>query len=962
TSTYCLQVTVAGGKPPFRYAISSTGSNSGFGAYQSSNIFCICTGHYWVRVLDSCSNIFTTAQIDVNIPAPQISLTASTSGTLDSIFTTLTAGGAAPYTYHLSSGGQSVTNSTGIFAVPKSCKPDTITVTDRCGTRTQEVINPHPLILNGISNCATGDALISIGHDALGPFTITGSGGTQTTHGYNVSVNGLPLNQTYTFNVTDSCGNIETLVLPCTNVDTLFFEDVCPFDSSLHFKHNQINYCYPVILTCLNCVPVQKDTLYSTPIRVFSNIDTGVSYTIRIQDSCGFDYTTRYTTYWGSLAVRDSIFTCSDFVMMSDPRIFVPPVHYNVFNSSNVLIDSATANRPVFYHVPAGAYQVIASHDLCRNGRVFVNLPFFGGRCAVPMMDSSCTPSYAIFQPYMPSVETFTLVNAVGGATYSEKLPRPTGSPLLFANVPVGTYNLVSDSGCSIPYVLPPYHFDVTATYRVECTGQSQITATVTPAITSCNTSQGQYFTLIKDNQYYGGNTSGSFIVSDTGYFVVRVFLSNTTIFNFPATFDTICPLDTFLIFVRVNPIPNLISVQQEVCGHNTANIPYTILGGTAPYTVQIIGYPTRTVPTNTDTFPGVYPGVYTMVVSDNCGISRSYSVAVVDTCSSTCITQSEFSVIDSVVCRNTRVSLHNLSAAATHYKWTINGVTYGYTNDTSFVTNVPGTYVVTLYAYLAQCVDSSTHRIVVEDTLRTSGVMDTFICAPFGLKLNTHYSHSIWSTGVTDSVITVSATGLYWAQITNSCGSGIDSFNVSSKQSPLFDLAASQPSMCEGEPDSTLLTAALADSSGSRVTFSWSTGYVDSLVYSSQIIIYQADTYHVMVADSFCPVTKNVIVAKADCDSLCFVHIAIPDAFSPNGDGRNDTFHLLHFCKFDPFSMRIYNRWGELVFESTDIDKGWDGKYKGEPQADGVYWWYVSMSIQGRKPTRKSGKVTLLH
>lgn len=961
TPNNCIQVAVTGGRAPYQYAISSQGTNTGFGPYQNSNIFCVCTGHYWVRVLDSCSNIFTTAQIDLVIPSPAIQLASNTSGVLDSIYTTIVTGSAPPYTFHLSSGSQSYTNTTGIFAVPKSCKPDTVTMTDRCGTRAVAAVSGHDLNVGGLSDCATGSAIVSISSSSLGPFVITGPTGTQTSSSHNISVSGLPLNQTYNFTVTDSCGNTASLSLPCNQDDTLFFQDVCPFDSMLHLRHNQINYCYPVILTCLSCSPVQRDTVYSTPAPVFQNIDTGVPYTIRIQDACGFDYTTHYTTYWGPLSIRDSAFTCSDFVAMSDPPVFVPPVQYSVYNGST-LIQTQTANRPIFYHMPAGGLTVVGHHALCRDGRAYITLPFFGGKCAAPMMDSSCQFAYAIFQPYMASPETFTLVNTASGQVYSERLPRPTGSPILFSNVPVGNYNLVSDSGCSIPYNLPAYHYDVNATYRLECTGQSQINASVTPGISTCNTSQGQYFTLVKDGVYYGGNNTGTFVVADTGLFTINLYLSNTSIFNLPARYDTLCPLDTAMLFVHVRPIPNVVSVQQEVCGGTaTANLPYTILGGTAPYTISIIGYPTRTVSSTQDTFPGLRAGIYTMIVADDCGTSRSFSVAIVDTCATTCAIVSRFALSDSVVCRGaTRVTMTNQSIAASHYKWVINGVTYGYTTDTAFIAATPGTYHITLYSYLAQCVDSSKHTLLVEDTLRSAGTIDTFICLPSSLTLNSHNAHSVWSTGSTDSVIQVSTQGTYWVRVANSCGAATDSFKIGTHQAPTFDLMAPDSALCNEEQDSVVLLATLNDTTGLPRNFIWSTGFTDSSVYASQVIVYQADTYSVLISDTFCPVRRGIVVLGESCDSLCLIHIAIPNAFSPNGDGKNDTFHLIHICDFDPFEMHIYNRWGELVFRSTDINQGWDGKYKGAPQPSEVYWWHVTMGIHQTKPIEKAGRVTL--
>jgi gliding motility-associated-like protein len=85
-----------------------------------------------------------------------------------------------------------------------------------------------------------------------------------------------------------------------------------------------------------------------------------------------------------------------------------------------------------------------------------------------------------------------------------------------------------------------------------------------------------------------------------------------------------------------------------------------------------------------------------------------------------------------------------------------------------------------------------------------------------------------------------------------------------------------------------------------------------------------------------------------------------IPTIFSPNGDGVNDTFYLPHVCDVSPFAMHIYNKWGELVFECQDINQGWDGKYKGEKQSEGVYWLWL-MLTPGNTTIYKSATVTLV-
>lgn len=90
-------------------------------------------------------------------------------------------------------------------------------------------------------------------------------------------------------------------------------------------------------------------------------------------------------------------------------------------------------------------------------------------------------------------------------------------------------------------------------------------------------------------------------------------------------------------------------------------------------------------------------------------------------------------------------------------------------------------------------------------------------------------------------------------------------------------------------------------------------------------------------------------------------IPVFIPSGFTPNGDGRNDVFRLsnVKFHKLQEF--RVYNRWGQEVFSTTDPRSGWDGTYKGEPQESGVYNYLIRVSYpDGRVQTFK-GDVTLV-
>ena len=80
--------------------------------------------------------------------------------------------------------------------------------------------------------------------------------------------------------------------------------------------------------------------------------------------------------------------------------------------------------------------------------------------------------------------------------------------------------------------------------------------------------------------------------------------------------------------------------------------------------------------------------------------------------------------------------------------------------------------------------------------------------------------------------------------------------------------------------------------------------------------------------------------------------YIAVPSAFTPNGDGLNDYLYPLNAYKADNLEFRVYNRWGQLVFETRDWTKKWDGKINGNPQQPGTYVWMLTYK------NRETGKL----
>jgi gliding motility-associated-like protein len=113
---------------------------------------------------------------------------------------------------------------------------------------------------------------------------------------------------------------------------------------------------------------------------------------------------------------------------------------------------------------------------------------------------------------------------------------------------------------------------------------------------------------------------------------------------------------------------------------------------------------------------------------------------------------------------------------------------------------------------------------------------------------------------------------------------------------------------------------------------------------------------YCVIVADSnLCTDTACVII---QVDFLCG-EVFVPNAFSPNDDGKNDVFYVRGTC-ITTMTFAIYDRWGEKVFESEDPLIGWDGLLHNKPCNTGVFVWYLQATLHDGTEVSKKGNLSL--
>lgn len=120
--------------------------------------------------------------------------------------------------------------------------------------------------------------------------------------------------------------------------------------------------------------------------------------------------------------------------------------------------------------------------------------------------------------------------------------------------------------------------------------------------------------------------------------------------------------------------------------------------------------------------------------------------------------------------------------------------------------------------------------------------------------------------------------------------------------------------------------------------------------------------TYTVTFIDPVVPECRRtasvrIVVEEIICDEP---HIFIPNAFTPNGDGDNDIVFVRSKNILEMY-FTIYNRWGEKVFETSDQNSGWDGKYKGMDADPGVFVYYLEVVCVDDQKFFKKGNITLI-
>lgn len=224
----------------------------------------------------------------------------------------------------------------------------------------------------------------------------------------------------------------------------------------------------------------------------------------------------------------------------------------------------------------------------------------------------------------------------------------------------------------------------------------------------------------------------------------------------------------------------------------------------------------------------------------------------------------------------------------------------------------------------------------------------DSILCSGTTRTLDAgNFSNYTWSTGSTNRRIVANSTGLYIVIVsdTNNC-MGKGSINISRLiQSPSTFLPPDTAVCSYG----TIVIKSLYP----YPQYMWKDGSTNNQITTSQPGLYWLqvkDTYQCVGRDTILVLTKD-----------CMKGFYIPNAFTPNGDGKNDMFRPLIFGIVEQYEFTIFNRWGQPVFTSKELGKGWDGSVSGSNAEQGAFTWLCRFKLKNEVLSVRKGSVLLI-
>ncbi len=371
--------------------------------------------------------------------------------------------------------------------------------------------------------------------------------------------------------------------------------------------------------------------------------------------------------------------------------------------------------------------------------------------------------------------------------------------------------------------------------------------------------------------------------------------------------------------------------------------------GGTMPYSYTWSNSQTSQIAT------GLCAGTYTVTITDAGSLTATATVTITEPPPITANTSSI-----NTTCGNNNGSASVTASGGTGtltYLWAPSGST------TTSISNLStGTYTVTI-TDANNCIVTQTVNItgpqaisIIMNSTETSCVASTGTAAANPTGGTPAYSY-LWNNGQTTQTATGLGAGTYTVTVTDAAGcSQTQSINVIIVNGPTATASASFTTITLG--GNSQLTA----TGGGSYSWSPSTGLSCITCQNPIASPQQTTNYCVTITDTngCTAIACLTILVEIPCGEE-ILKTLLPNAFSPNNDGTNDQLCIPANLCIDGFNLKIYDRWGEKVFESENLTKCWDGLFREKPLNSGVFVYYFVAKLIGGEPFSQKGNISLL-
>lgn len=900
-----IDLNPVGGTPSYSYSWSN-----GSGSQDPSGL---SAGSYSVTITDA--NGCTSNSVTAIIGEPSTPLTSTISvvdaqcfGENSGVIDLSPSGGTSPYTFAWNNGATSedLNNvSSGSYSV-------TITDNNGCTATNNATINQPTAIQSSLTKV---DVLCNGGSD--GDINLTVSGGTPS----------------YTYH----WANASSILVGTT-------EDLINYPASTYFVTiTDANGCEHVNNIAINEPPLLTTFLIPTHIKCFGD-NTGA-----VQNNVGGG-TPPYSYNWnngsnsqhlinqpaGSYSVT---ITDANGCNVSDNTVLTQPdaplatsyavTNVTCFGFSDGLIDYNVTGGTTPYsfewnngqyitedldYVPAGLYNVLVTDD---------------NNCTITNSITITEPPALVSNTVATNVLCFADTNGmidltVTGGTLPYVYQWGNTSSVLIdtsqdlTNYPANTYyvKIIDSLGCVLfdedSITQPDELISELIPTHVLCHGDTTgaVATTITGGVQpySFDWNNGQFSIEDLINLPYGGYVLQ--LIDANG-----CLLTDSTYLEQPDE-----PLYAFYDIIR-----------PSCFGYDDGQVSYTVEGGTAPY--DYLWSRGDTVLTLFD------------VVADTliCTTTDDHNCILID---SVIVTQPELLMIDSVV---TDVSCFELSDGAIDvtvsggtpgydYSWT--NSTYELSVNTEDLTNYPAD------EYIVQVIDSNAceayKTIVITQPPLLEGELDVQDVTCFGdndgrieaiiTGGNIGGYFYPWNNGDSTQIIENLPPGVYEATVYDTKGCEVYVRGVVHEPEPIVIQHELFPLSCRDIADAAIETNPTGGNGG--FSFEWD---YNSETSPDIYDLYSGD-YALTVTDILNCVKDTVITVPVN-EQPC---LTPPSAFTPEGDGYNDTWFLENIELYPECEVIIYNKWGRVVFESTGYGTPWDGMFNGKPLPPATYYYSI--------------------